>query len=151
GALRVGPRSAGAQPGPVCYGRGGTQPTVTDANLILGRLPVELAGGEITLDVEASRQAVKEHIADPLGLTIEEAAAGIIRIVNENMLGALRVVSVQRGIDPRDLALVPFGGAGPVHGCELADLLGVETVLVPSAPGVLSALGFLLSDARNVF
>jgi N-methylhydantoinase A len=151
GALRVGPRSAGADPGPACYGRGGTQPTVTDANLVLGRLPEELAGGEITLDVGAARQAVRAHVAEPLGLSLEEAASGIIRIVNENMLGALRVVSVQKGIDPRDLTLVPFGGAGPVHGTELAALLGINTVLVPAAPGVLSALGFLLSDVRNVF
>lgn len=151
GALRVGPRSAGAQPGPAAYGRGGTQPTVTDANVVLGRLPEQLAGGELTVDIDAAREAVRANIAEPLGLTVEEAAAGIIRIVNENMLGALRVVSVQKGIDPRDLTLVPFGGAGPVHGCELAELLGINTVLVPAAPGVLSALGFLLSDVRNVF
>jgi N-methylhydantoinase A len=151
GALRVGPRSAGADPGPACYGRGGAQPTVTDANLVLGRLPRQLAGGEITLDVEAARAAVRTHVADPLRLSLDEAANGIVRIVNENMLGALRVVSVQKGIDPRELTLVPFGGAGPVHGAELARLLGIDTVLVPAAPGVLSALGFLLSDVRNVF
>jgi N-methylhydantoinase A len=151
GALRVGPRSAGADPGPACYGRGGDRPTVTDANLVLGRLPAQLAGGEITLDVERAREAIREHVARPLGLSIEEAANGIIRIVNENMLGALRVVSVQRGIDPRDLVLVPFGGAGPVHGAELARLCGIDTMLVPAVPGVLSALGFLLADVKNVF
>ena len=151
GALRVGPQSAGADPGPACYGRGGTRPTVTDANVVLGRLPAELAGGEITLDVAAAREAVWVHVAEPLGLSIEEAAYGIIRIVNENMLGALRVVSVQRGIDPRELTLVPFGGAGPVHGGELAELLSIATMMVPPMPGVLSALGFLLSDVRNVF
>ncbi len=151
GALRVGPHSAGADPGPACYGRGGKLPTVTDANVVLGRLPVNLAGGEITLDIEAAREAMRVHVAEPLGLSVEEAANGIIRIVNENMLGALRVVSVQRGIDPRELTLVPFGGAGPVHGAELAQLLGISTMLVPPASGVLSALGFLLSDVRNVF
>ena len=151
GALRVGPQSAGAEPGPACYGRGGERPTVTDANLVLGRLPMELAGGEITLDVERARAAVQAHVAGPLGLSVEEAAHGIIRIVNENMLGALRVVSVQRGIDPRELVLVPFGGAGPVHGTELARLCGIGTMMVPAAPGVLSALGFLLADVKNVF
>lgn len=151
GALRVGPHSAGADPGPACYGRGGTRPTVTDANLVLGRLPISLAGGELSLDVEASRAAVRTHVAEPLGISVEEAAQGIVRIVDENMLGALRVVSVQRGVDPRELALVPFGGAGPVHGAELARLAGVETMLVPSLPGVLSALGFLLADIRQVF
>lgn len=151
GALRVGPQSAGADPGPACYGRGGTRPTVTDANLVLGRLPTDLAGGEIHLDVERARAAVLEHVARPLGLSLEEAAHGIIRIVDENMLGALRVVSVQRGIDPRDLVLVPFGGAGPVHGAELARQCGIGTMMVPAAPGVLSALGFLLADVQNIF
>ncbi len=151
GALRVGPQSAGADPGPACYGRGGELPTVTDANLVLGRMPEHLAGGAITLDVERARKAIAKHIAEPLKLSVEEAAHGIIRIVNEGMLGALRVVSVQRGIDPRDLVLVPFGGAGPVHGAELARLVGIETMLVPPTPGVLSALGFLLADIRNVF
>jgi N-methylhydantoinase A len=151
GALRVGPQSAGADPGPACYSRGGDRPTVTDADLLLGRLPADLAGGEISLDVERARDAVRRQVADPLGLSTEEAAHGIIRIVNENMLGALRVVSVQRGVDPRDLVLVPFGGAGPVHGARLAQLVGIETVFVPALPGVLSALGFLLADIKNVF
>lgn len=151
GALRVGPQSAGADPGPACYGRGGERPTVTDANLVLGRLPRELAGGELSLDVERAREAVRRHVAAPLGLSIEEAAYGIIRIVDESMLGALRVVSVQRGVDPRDLVLVPFGGAGPIHGAQLARLAGIGTMLVPPAPGVLSALGFLLADVRNAF
>jgi N-methylhydantoinase A len=151
GALRVGPQSAGSEPGPVCYGRGGTQPTVTDANLVLGRLPEELAGGAVRLDRAAARQAIETQIARPLGLTVEEAALGIVRIVDENMLGALRVVSVQRGIDPRELALVPFGGAGPLHGAELARLAGIATMLVPPHPGVLSALGFLLADVKQGF
>jgi N-methylhydantoinase A len=151
GALRVGPQSAGADPGPACYGHGGERPTVTDANLVLGRLPTALAGGEIRLDIDRARDAVTTHVARPLGLSLEEAAHGIIQIVNENMLGALRVVSVQRGIDPRELVLVPFGGAGPVHGAELARQCGIGTMLVPAAPGVLSALGFLLADVKNVF
>lgn len=151
GALRVGPQSAGADPGPACYGRGGTRPTVTDANAVLGRLPLELAGGALRLDIAAAKAAIDEHIARPLGLTVEAAAHGILRIVNESMLGALRVVSVQQGIDPRDLVLVPFGGAGPVHGAEMARLAGISTMLVPPTPGVLSALGFLLADVTNVF
>jgi N-methylhydantoinase A len=151
GALRVGPQSAGAEPGPACYGRGGTLPTVTDANLVLGRLPLALAGGAVQLDLDAARKAIETHVAIPLGLTVEAAALGIIRIVDEGMLGALRVVSVQRGIDPRELALVAFGGAGPVHGAELARLAGIETMLVPPSPGVLSALGFLLADVKQVF
>jgi N-methylhydantoinase A len=151
GALRVGPQSAGSDPGPVSYGRGGTMPTVTDANLVLGRLPLALAGGAVQLDLAAARRAIEEHIAIPLGIGVEAAALGIVRIVDEHMLGALRVVSVQRGVDPRDLALVPFGGAGPLHGAELARLAGIETMLVPRSPGVLSALGFLLADVKQVF
>ena len=151
GALRVGPQSAGADPGPACYGRGGDRPTVTDANLVLGRLPIQLAGGEISLELEAAREAVRRHVAEPLSLSIEAAALGIVRIVDEHMLGALRVVSVQRGLDPRELVLVPFGGAGPVHGAELARLAGIGTMLVPPQPGVLSALGFLLADVKQVF
>jgi N-methylhydantoinase A len=151
GALRVGPQSAGAEPGPACYGRGGTVPTVTDANLVLGRLPLTLAGGAVQLDLEAARKAIETHVAIPLDLPVEAAALGIIRIVDEGMLGALRVVSVQRGIDPRELVLVPFGGAGPAHGAELARLAGIETMLVPPSPGVLSALGFLLADVKQVF
>jgi N-methylhydantoinase A len=124
---------------------------VTDANLVLGRLPLTLAGGAVQLDLEAARKAIETHVAIPLDLTVEAAALGIIRIVDEGMLGALRVVSVQRGIDPRELALVPFGGAGPVHGAELARLAGIATMLVPPSPGVLSALGFLLADVKQVF
>jgi N-methylhydantoinase A len=151
GALHVGPESAGAEPGPASYRRGGERPTVTDANLVLGRLPAELAGGELTLDPEAARAAVERFVAQPLGLPVEQAAAGIIRIVDEHMLNALRIVSVARGLDPRELALVPFGGAGPVHGAHLARLAGMSTMLVPAAPGVLSAIGFLLADVKQVF
>jgi N-methylhydantoinase A len=151
GALRVGPQSAGADPGPACYARGGEEPTITDANLVLGRLPERLAGGELRLDRQKAEVAIRRNVAEPLGLSLEDAAEGILRIVNESMLGALRVVSVQRGIDPADLVLVPFGGAGPVHGAELARLAGIDTMMVPATPGVLSALGFLLSDVKNVF
>lgn len=151
GSLRVGPRSAGAMPGPACYGRGGTLPTVTDAHLVLGRLPEKLADGALVLDRQASIEAVREHVAKPLGISVEAAAEGIIRIVNANMLGALQVVSVQRGIDPRELTLVPFGGAGPLHSGELARQLGMKSTLVLPTPGVLSALGFLLADITQVF
>ncbi|MCX7639393.1 MAG: hydantoinase/oxoprolinase family protein [Pyrinomonadaceae bacterium] len=150
GALRVGPQSAGADPGPACYGKGGEEPTVTDANVVLGHLPPKLLGGEMILDVEKARHAVKK-IADAMGLTMEQAAQGIIDIVNENMFGALRLVTVQRGLDPRDFALVAFGGAGPLHANYLARLCGSFPAIIPSMPGVLSALGFLHSDIRNEF
>jgi N-methylhydantoinase A len=137
GALRVGPESAGAYPGPACYGRGGTLPTVTDANLLLGRLPAELPGG-LVLDVDAAERA--------LGTIVPR---DIVDVVNAEMLRALRLVSVERGHDPAEYAIVAFGGAGPLHACELADELGVETVLVPEAAGVLSALGLVASDERR--
>jgi N-methylhydantoinase A len=137
GALRVGPESAGADPGPACYGRGGTRPTVTDANLLLGRLPARLAGG-LELDHQAAERAFE-------GIDPAEA----IEVVNAEMLRALRLVSVERGHDPRELALVAFGGAGPLHACALADELGIETVLVPEAAGVLSALGLAVADERR--
>jgi N-methylhydantoinase A len=137
GALRVGPESAGAEPGPACYGRGGTRPTVTDANLVLGRLPERLAGG-LRLDREAAERALGD--IDP---------AAVVAAVNAEMLRALRIVSVERGHDPRELALVAFGGAGPLHACELADELEIATVLVPETAGVLSALGLAASDERR--
>jgi N-methylhydantoinase A len=149
GTLTVGPRSAGAAPGPACYGAGGEEPTVTDAHLVLGRIPPSLAGGEIRLDVEAARRAILDRIARPLGLTLEAAASGILQIVDNNMVGAIRLVSVERGHDPRDFALVAFGGAGPLHGGSLAALLGMRTVVIPRHPGVLSALGLLATDVRN--
>jgi N-methylhydantoinase A len=148
-ALRVGPQSAGADPGPVAYGHGGTEPTVTDANLVLGYLPTSLAGGEITLDADAARAAVQQ-VADAMGLpSAEAAAAGIIDIVNENMLGGLRLVSVQQGFDPRDFALVAFGGAGPLHANALGRLTGAWPVIVPPSPGVLCALGDATTSARD--
>ena len=150
GALRVGPESAGAVPGPACYGNGAEQPTVTDANLVLGRLPATLLGGEMRLDVPAAENALA-RIARPLGLDIHQAAEGMLAIVNENMLGALRLVTVQKGLDPRNFALVAFGGAGPLHGNAIATLAGCFPVIVPPTPGVLSALGFLYSDVTNEF
>jgi N-methylhydantoinase A len=149
-ALRVGPQSAGAEPGPAAYGKGGTEPTVTDANVVLGHLPPRLLGGEMSLDVEAARAAV-QSIGDALGLTVEEAAEGIVAIVNENMAGALRLVSVQRGHDPRDFALVAFGGAGPLHANAVAQLMGSFPVIVPPSPGLLCAVGDLVAEFRNEF
>ena len=150
GALRVGPQSAGARPGPACYGHGGTLPTVTDANVVLGRLPPSLLGGEMSLDAAASASALGP-IARALNLDVHQAAQGVLDIVNENMFGALRLVTVQKGLDPRDFALVAFGGAGPLHGNALAILAGCFPVIVPPTPGVLSALGFLCSDVKNEF
>ena len=148
-ALRVGPQSAGASPGPAAYAAGGTEPTVTDANVVLGYLPTQLAGGEITLDREASRAAVKS-IADATGLgSVEAAAAGIVDIVNENMFGALRLVSVQQGFDPRDFALVAFGGAGPLHANALGRLTGAWPVIIPPSPGVLCAYGDATTNLRD--
>jgi N-methylhydantoinase A len=150
GSLRVGPRSAGARPGPVAYGRGGTEPTVSDANIVLGYLPPLLLGGEMALDADSSRKAVAK-IGGQLKLSAEDAAKGIIDIANEVMLGALRVITVQRGLDPREFGIVAFGGAGPLHANALAELLGCYPVLVPPNPGVLCALGFLEADFRNEF
>jgi N-methylhydantoinase A len=150
-ALRVGPQSAGAEPGPAAYGKGGSEPTVTDANVVLGHLPPRLLGGEMELDVEAARAAVRT-VADAMGLdSVEQAAEGIIAIVNENMAGALRLVSVQRGHDPRDFALVAYGGAGPLHANALAKLMGSFPVIVPPAPGLLCAIGDLVADFRDEF
>ena len=148
-ALRVGPQSAGASPGPAAYAAGGTEPTVTDANVVLGHLPTDLAGGEITLDRDAARAAVKS-IADATGLdSVEAAAAGIVDIVNENMFGALRLVSVQQGFDPRDFALVAFGGAGPLHANALGKLTGSWPVIIPPSPGVLCAYGDATTNLRD--
>jgi N-methylhydantoinase A len=149
GALRVGPRSAGAQPGPACYGRGGTEPTVTDANLLLGNLAADstLAGG-VALDADAAHAAVA-GLADSLDLGELETAEGIVRVANQEMVRALRVVTVERGVDPRRFALLPFGGAGPMHAAAIATELGIERILCPRAGGVLSALGLCASDRRR--
>jgi N-methylhydantoinase A len=147
GALLVGPESAGADPGPICYGRG-VQPAVTDANLLLGRLcPHRFLGGEFTLDLERTRRITKEWLRDQHSkLTLEQFAAGVVRVVNANMERALRVVSIERGYDPREFALIAFGGAGGLHACELADALAIPTVIIPARPGALSAFGILGSD-----
>ncbi len=147
GALRVGPESAGADPGPICYGRG-TQPTVTDANLLLGRLQTDrFLGGEFTLDLERTRRITSEWLKQqPVRLSLSQFAGGVIRVVNATMEKALRVVSIERGRDPRDFALVAFGGAGGLHACELAQALGTPRVIVPALPGALSAFGILSSD-----
>ncbi|MBI3710241.1 MAG: hydantoinase/oxoprolinase family protein [Proteobacteria bacterium] len=151
GALTVGPESAGAKPGPVCYGGGGAEPTVTDAHLVLGHLPPYLLSGAMRLDVAAARQAIRSKIAEPLGLDLLTAARGILAIVDNHMVGAIRVVSVERGHDPREFALLPFGGAGPLHGGALARLLDIKTIVVPPAPGVLSALGLLVSNLKSEY
>jgi N-methylhydantoinase A len=147
GVLRVGPESAGADPGPICYGRG-TQPTVTDANLLLGRLQAtRFLGGEFTLDLDRTRRITREWLKQQgSALTLEKFAAGVVRVVNATMEKAIRVVSIERGRDPRDFALVAFGGAGGLHACALAEALSIPHVIVPALPGALSALGILVSD-----
>ena len=152
GLLRVGPESAGADPGPICYGRG-MQPTVTDANLLMGRLrPERFLGGEFRLDVERTRRITAEWLKKEGSLfSLEEFSAGVVRVVNANMERALRVVSIERGYDPRDFALVAFGGAGGLHACELAEALAIPTVIIPARPGALSAFGILVSDVVKDF
>jgi N-methylhydantoinase A len=152
GLLKVGPDSAGADPGPACYGRGGTQPTVTDADLVLGYLdPAFFLGGAMALDVAAAREAIRRVVAEPLGLSIEEAAWGIHQIVNETMAGAARVHTLERGGDPRHLPVFAFGGAGPVHGYRIAAALGSPRLVVPSGAGVMSAIGFLAAPVAFDF
>jgi len=151
GSLTVGPASAGAMPGPACYGQGGAAATVTDAHLALGHLPPRLLGGRMSLDRDLAVAAIRREVADPLGLSLGDAARGILAIANSNMVGAIRIVSVERGHDPRDFTLVPFGGAGPLHGCALAEMLGMSTILVPPAPGVLCAEGLLAADLKAEF
>jgi N-methylhydantoinase A len=151
GALQVGPASAGADPGPAAYGRGGEAPTVTDANVVLHRIPPGVAlGGTLEMDEEAAREAVGT-ITEQLGMSVEEAAEAILAVVNENMHAALRVVSVERGHDPREFGLVAFGGAGPMHANALGRLIRSRSVIVPPTPGVMSAFGFLSSDIQNEF
>jgi len=148
GSLRNGPQSAGAQPGPAAYGQGGTEPTNTDANLLLGRLGEALLGGALALSRPAAEAAV-EKLAERLGLSVTDAALAIIRVANANMANAIRLISIQRGYDPRDFALVAFGGAGPLHAVDLARELSIPTVIVPEFPGITSALGCLLVDLRH--
>ena len=150
GALRVGPASAGAEPGPACYGRGGDRPTVTDANVVLGHLSrTHLLGGRLPIDAAAAETAVRAHVADPLGQGVLEGAAGVVRVVNHGMAEALRIVSVERGHDAREFSLVAFGGAGPVHAAALAEELDIPEVVIPPIPGGFSALGLVATDLRR--
>lgn len=148
--LRVGPESAGANPGPVCYGAGGVEPTVTDANLVLGRLdPEDMLAGEIALDADAAAQALREKVADPLRLDLYEAAGGVIRVINSKMALALRELTVAQGLDPREFVLVAFGGAGPMHAAEICREIGIPRIVVPPVPGMFSAWGMLTADLRH--
>jgi N-methylhydantoinase A len=150
GALKVGPRSAGGHPGPVCYGQGGTEPTVTDANVVLGRVVASrFLGGEMPLDIEAARESIRVKIAEPLGMTVNEAAVGIVKIAIAEMSLAVRGVSVARGFDPRDFAMLAFGGAGPLHAAEIARELHIPKLIVPRVPGHFSALGMLMANLRH--
>ncbi len=152
GLLRVGPHSAGADPGPVCYGKGGTQPTITDANLVLGRLnPHYFLGGDVELDLESAQRAIKQKCADRLGMDVVLAAHGILEIANAAMVNALRLISVQRGYDPREFVLVAFGGAGPVHANRLAVEAEVLTTIIPMSPGITSAMGLLVTDLKHEY
>jgi N-methylhydantoinase A len=150
GALKVGPHSAGADPGPAAYRAGGERPTVTDADIVLGWLSREAPlGGALRIDAAAAKSAIAAHVADPLGLTVPEAAARIAEVVNANMAHALRIVSIERGHDPAEFSLIAFGGAGPVHAAFLAAELGIPEVIVPPAPGAFSALGLVASDIKR--
>ena len=148
-SLRNGPQSAGSTPGPACYGRGGENPTNCDANVVLGRLSDELAGGKVSLDKALATEAIRKGVAEPMGMSIEDAALSILKVANANMADAVRLLSIRRGYDPRDFALVAFGGAGPLHGAALAKDLSIPVVLVPPNPGVTSALGCLLVDIQH--
>lgn len=151
GLMHVGPLSAGADPGPVCYGIGGQSPTVTDANVVLGFLPSALAGGSMKLDVDGARAAIKRDLADPLKLSVEDAAFGIREVVNINMARTIKAVTVERGVDPRDFAILAFGGSGPVHACDLARTLGITRVIFPKSPGVFTATGMLAAKVERYF
>jgi N-methylhydantoinase A len=149
GSLRNGPQSAGADPGPACYLRGGDQPTNTDANVVLGRLGTELVGGGMTLDRAASEDVIRRNVAEPLGMDLADAASAVLKVANANMADAVRLISIRRGLDPREFALVAFGGAGPLHGAAVAKELSIPTVIVPPNPGITSALGCMLVDVRH--
>jgi N-methylhydantoinase A len=149
GAFRVGPRSAGAVPGPACYGRSGTEPTVTDAQVVLGRLdPERFLGGDLSIDRSLAEKAIKEHIADPLGMSVTEAALGIIKIINNNMALAINANSVAKGIDPRSFSLMAFGGAGPLHAVALGEMIQTNAVISPLQPGITAAMGLLVTDLK---
>ena len=149
GAFRVGPRSAGAVPGPACYGRGGTEATVTDAQVALGRLdPKRFLGGDLSIDKDLAEKAIKEHIADPLGLSVTDAALGILKIINNNMALAINANSVAKGIDPRGFTLMGFGGAGPLHSVALAEMIQARDVISPIQPGITAAMGLLVTDLQ---
>jgi N-methylhydantoinase A len=149
GSLTVGPASAGSVPGPVCYAKGGTAPTVTDANLVLGRINTQIAGGTLPLDAAAAAKSIQEKIAAPLSMELHSAASGILSIANNAMVGAIRNVSVERGHDPREFALVAYGGAGPMHAIDVAKLLGINKVVAPLHPGIASAYGLLVAELKN--
>lgn len=150
GALRVGPHSAGAEPGPACYGKGGTEPTITDANLVLGRInPKFFLGGEVELDTDRAREAIQKHCAEKLGIDVVSAAHGIIEIANAAMMNALRLVTVQRGYDPREFVLIAFGGAGPLHANRLAAEMDIPTTIIPLSPGIFSARGLVVTDLKH--
>lgn len=152
GVLRVGPQSAGADPGPACYGKGGSQPTITDADLILGRIDAQyFLGGEIKLSREKAELAVQRDCSDALGIEVTSAAMGIIEIANANMLRAMRLVSIERGYDPREFALIAFGGAGPMHANDLAAELKIPNIIVPVSPGLFSAMGLLITDLKHEY
>ena len=149
GGFHVGPRSAGADPGPACYGLGGEEPPVTDAQVVLGRLDADkMLGGDLVLDEELARRAVESKIARPLGVSVTDAALGIIKVINSNMALAIRSNSVARGVDPREFSLMPFGGAGPLHGVALAEAVSAKNVIVPVAPGITAAMGLLQTDMQ---
>ena len=149
GGFHVGPRSAGADPGPACYGKGGDEPTVTDAQVALGRLDADkMLGGDLPIDPDLASRAIEQKVGSKLGLSVTDAALGIIRVINSNMALAIRSNSVARGVDPREFSLVPFGGAGPLHGVALAEAVSARDVLVPVAPGITAAMGLLETDMQ---
>ena len=150
GGLHVGPRSAGAEPGPASYGRGGTEPTVTDANVVLGRLsPERFLGGDMRLDRGAAETTLNERLAKPLNVTLERAAAGMLQVATSAMANAVRHVTLERGLDPRDFTLVAYGGGGPLHSASVAKELSIGKIIIPNAPGHFSALGMLMADLRR--
>jgi N-methylhydantoinase A len=150
GALKVGPRSAGSEPGPACYGKGGTLATVTDANVVLGYLnPRSLLDGDLKMDFKAASEAIRVHLADPMGISVLSAAARVNEVVNSSMVNALRMVTVERGNDPQEFALMAFGGAGPIHAVALAEELKLPEVIIPPVPGAFSALGLVATDLRR--